>query len=394
MAVKKLPTGWGVPGSAVDEVAEAAQKGGKGLVDLGKKGWRAIFGSGKKAEVPKAPVKTPSKAAKTAKKVAKGGLILGGAATVAKIGGNLAGGPQTGEGYDFELGDVAALEEAGYNTDVLRDLIEKQRQARMGGAGGGGGDYSGVRRGFENWANTMRDYERRKAAALGGTYQRLSEQADADALAAEAIANMAYEDIGRVGSDFAAAATRGIESAGPAGPTATTGLVPVSGELADIPGQIQGAAKTSADYVLGNLNLTRDDLRYMGDVAQMMGPAYAAQLSDNINMAIAERQFELDQRLAEQAAADARAAAGARSQADADYYDQLIALETMSQQQQGGVGPYELQAAADQFQTLLNDPRGRQSLKALGIDTTNPTRGFQQYLAQERRRASGSSSRG
>ena len=48
--------------------------------------------------------------------------------------------------------------------------------------------------------------------------------------------------------------------------------------------------------------------------------------------------------------------------------------------QGSAVNPGSVQIMADEYQRLLDSPRGRQSLAASGINVDNPTVGFQQYV--------------
>tara|TARA_R110000868_G_scaffold29578_2_gene110107 strand:+ start:1042 stop:2271 length:1230 start_codon:yes stop_codon:yes gene_type:complete len=396
MTGTKLPIGWSKPAGAADEVVDIAM-GAKNVADdvveggvkVVKDKWRSIFG-GKKTDAGTS-VGSPSKGKKVAKKVAK---KVGKYATIGATGygaiklakGVMPEGAEDAEDYTFDLGNVAALQNAGYDDSTIRALIEAQYGAGGGGGsggsggGGGGGGYGALRKGFRDYAGTLRDYGAGQEAALTREYGDLATRADADAAEAEAVARMAYEDIGRIGQDYAQAATRDITSVGAGGPTETTGLVPVSGELYDIPGRIADTSQVAADYVLRDLNLTRDDLAYMGDVARMMGPAYASQLNNTISMSIANKKFELDQQIAAQQAADARSAASSSSGRRDSYYDKLIALEEMRMKQGSAVNPGSVQIMADEYQRLLDSPRGRQSLAASGINVDNPTVGFQQYV--------------
>jgi hypothetical protein len=174
---------------------------------------------------------------------------------------------------------------------------------------GYGSDYSDLRASANRLAQNLRGYGTAKGTGMRNIYGELSEEAAADAIKAEAIARAAYEDIGRIGRDYSAGATADITSPGAGGPTELTGLTPVTGESYDIPGRIADTSQIAADYVLRDLNLTRDDLNYMSGMAKMMGPAYEAQLNDAINLAIANKMFELDQYIAEQQGMDRRFAA-------------------------------------------------------------------------------------
>lgn len=357
------------------ELAESGVRGAKGL-------WEAVAGAGRSADevagtVASAAGRTPGIIRRTFRRIPPwariaGGLTLAGGGAIA---GRLATSGDEEEGYGFDLG----MPTVGTADDsAIRRLIEEQYAG--GGAGGAGADYGALRTGFRDWANTLRGYGAGQTEALGREYGALADRAAADAAEAEAIARMAYGNIGRIGSEYAGQAVSDITSPGAGGPTETTGLVPVSGEMADIPGRIADTSQIAADFVLRDLNLTRDDLAYMGNVARMMGPAYAAQLNNTINLAIANRKMELDQSIAAQQAADARAAAASEAARRDAYYDRLIALEGMRASQQAAVTPDFIQTQADAFQRQLESPRGRQALQAAGINVDNPTVGFQQFL--------------
>lgn len=274
---------------------------------------------------------------------------------------------------------------------------------------GYGGDYSGLRANMNALAQNLRGYGTAKGTGMRNIYGELSEEAAADAIKAEAIARAAYEDIGRIGRDYSAGATADITSPGAGGPTELTGLTPVTGESYDIPGRIADTSQIAADYVLRDLNLTRDDLNYMSGMAKMMGPAYEAQLNDAINLAIANKMFELEQYIAgeqgtdrrlaaEQAALDRRFAMeqqaltqrerdAAARQAWADFYERESARQGIL----GGTS----QLSSDQyiiyltaFEDLNKTEKGRQTLRGLGIDPNDPN-AFQKFLAREQRIAAG-----
>lgn len=391
MARGTLPKGWGTPGGVADDVVDIA-KGAKGVaedvVGAGKKFWGAVTRRGKKGadagtavqDATKAATK-PSKARTAGKWIMRGGKLVfipvGAIATAGYLQNQFGGTPED-EAYPFQIGALNQM--ADGNADIMA-LLEARRAAAGGGGGtgggGAGGGYGGLRAGLRDWSGTLRDYGAGQTAALEREYGGLAERAEQDAAEAEAIARLAYEDIGRIGQDYARAATQDITSAGPAGPTETTGLVPVSGELYDIPGRIADTSQIAADYVLRDLNLTRDDLAYMGNVARMMGPAYAQQLNNTINMAIANKTFELEQSIASQAAADRRAAASRSAQADKDYYDALIALAAEERGNQ--LSTADIAAALNEYESYLDDPRGRQALAVAGITSAD------QYLAAKAR---------
>ena len=167
-------------------------------------------------------------------------------------------------------------------------------------------EYGNLRNAFGAYADNLRGFGVAKGAGMRSTYNTLSDDSLRDAATAEAIARASYADIGRIGTDYAAQATKDISSVGAGGPNELTGLTPVTGDSYDIPGRIADTAQIAADYTLRDLNLTRDDLRYMSNMAKQMGPAYEAELNDNITMLIANKQFELEQNISNQQIADRR----------------------------------------------------------------------------------------
>ena len=142
----------------------------------------------------------------------------------------------TEEGYDFLPAEsvLPAPPDVDATQDELDDyeqLIREEALARTGqfdpfapedsgmGAGGaagaaGGDIYGNVRGGFNDWASNMRGYGTAKGAGIRSTYEGLSGEALADAAKAEAIAQAASGDIGRIGTDYAEQATQDIQSPG------------------------------------------------------------------------------------------------------------------------------------------------------------------------------------
>lgn len=303
--------------------------------------------------------------------------------------------------------DATEEEVSDYEQLIREEALAKMGQfdpfategAGMAGAGGaaGGDPYADIRSGFGDWASTLRGYGTAKGAGLRGTYGELSEQALADAAKAEAIAQAAYQDIGRIGTDYAAQATQDIQSPGAGGPTELTGLTPVTGESYDIPGRIADTAQIAADYVLRDLNLTRDDLNFMSGMAKQMGPAYEAQLNENLAMLIADKQFELEQSIFAQQAEDRRMAEASRQDAINKYYERMLAVALMDeqkkqeQQAQQQLTPEAILEYSRNFQGFMDTAEGRKSLEAAGIDLSNPQAAFQQYLLMQLRASQQSS---
>lgn len=306
------------------------------------------------------------------------------------------------EAYE-EISREQALAEMGQIDPFATDAMGEGGLGMEGGMGGGMGAgeediYGNLRSGFGDYAKNLRGYGTAKGAGLRSTYGDLSEQALKDAAEAEAIAQAASGDIGRIGQDYSAAATQDIQSPGAGGPTELTGLTPVSGESYDIPGRIADTSQIAADYVLRDLNLSRDDLNFMSGMAKQMGPAYEAQLNENLSMLIADKQFELEQSIFSQQAEDMRADKASRQQSISDFYDRQLALELMraerapravrqvsAEQVQAGINNLnfdQMQALMSSFNTLMRDEKGKSTLRALGINPDDPN-AFNAYLDRE-----------
>lgn len=303
------------------------------------------------------------------------------------------------EAYE-KISREQALAEMGQIDPFATDAMGEGGLGMGGGMGTGGEEdiYGNLRSGFGDYAKNLRGYGTAKGAGLRSTYGDLSEQALKDAAEAEAIAQAASGDIGRIGQDYSAAATQDIQSPGAGGPTELTGLTPVSGESYDIPGRIADTSQIAADYVLRDLNLTRDDLNFMSGMAQQMGPAYEAQLNENLSMLIADKQFELEQSIFRQQAEDMRADKASRRQSISDFYDRQLALELMraerapravrqvsAEQVQAGINNLnfdQMQALMSSFNTLMRDEKGKATLRALRINPDDPN-AFNAYLERE-----------
>ena len=162
-------------------------------------------------------------------------------------------------------------------------------------------------------------------------------------------------------------------------------MTPVTGESYDIPGRIADTSQIAADYVLRDLNLTRDDLNFMSGMAKQMGPAYEAQLNENLSLLIADKQFELEQSIFSEQAKDRRTSEATRQDALSTYYDRMLALELERNKKEGGsqLTPEFIQIQAQSFQGLLDTAQGRQALAAAGIDLTDSKVAFQQYLLMQ-----------
>jgi hypothetical protein len=303
------------------------------------------------------------------------------------------------EAYE-EISREQALAEMGLIDPFATDAMGEGGLGLEGGMGAGMEEdiYGNLRSGFGDYARNLRGYGTAKGAGLRSTYGELSEQALKDAAEAEAIARAASGDIGRIGRDYSAAATQDIQSPGAGGPTELTGLTPVSGESYDIPGRIADTSQIAADYVLRDLNLTRDDLSFMSGMAQQMGPAYEAQLNENLAMLIADKQFELEQSIFSQQAEDRRAAEASRQQSISDFYDRQLALELMraerapqatrpvsAEQIQAGINNLsfdQMQGLMSSFNTFMRTEEGKQTLRSLGVNPDDPN-AFNAYLERE-----------
>jgi hypothetical protein len=102
----------------------------------------------------------------------------------------------------------------------------------------------------------------------------------------------------------------------------------------------------------------------------------------------AAEQAALDRRFAmEQQAMTQREREAAARQAYSDYYDRQLAQQALA----GGATQLDAatyQGYLEMFQGLIGNEKGRQTLRGLGIDPTDPN-AFQKYLAREQRIAAG-----
>jgi hypothetical protein len=201
-------------------------------------------------------------------------------------------------------------------------------------------NYGNLRSAFNKYAGNLQGYGSAKGAGIRSTYDQLSNESLADAAKAEAIALASSGDVQKIGRDYSAAALADVSGVGAAGPNELTGMTPVGGDSYDISAGVATDANIAADYVLRDLNLTRDDLQYMSGMAKQMGPAYEAQLNENITMLIANKQFELEQSIFGQQAEDRRSAAEMNQQ-------RLLANESYRQQWLGNQEQYRQQAISD-----------------------------------------------
>jgi hypothetical protein len=403
-----------------DAAAKQADKAAETISGARQVGRRALFGPRAGTLKTGVPLTAGGKAMGLTGRVLKIGIPAG----LGVYGLNLRGG---GDGYEFIPEDfVAGGGVVPSDSDATADELEAyERISReqvlaetgqidpfatdamgegglgMGGGMGAGSEediYGNLRSGFGDYAKNLRGYGTAKGAGLRSTYGDLSEQALKDAAEAEAIAQAASGDIGRIGQDYSAAATQDIQSPGAGGPTELTGLTPVSGESYDIPGRIADTSQIAADYVLRDLNLSRDDLNFMSGMAQQMGPAYEAQLNENLAMLIADKQFELEQSIFSQQAEDMRADKASRQQSISDFYDRQLALELMkanrapkatrpvsAEQINAGItnlSADRMQTFMQNFNKLMESDGGRKTLRANGINPDDPN-AFSAYLAQE-----------
>jgi len=235
-------------------------------------------------------------------------------------------------------------------------------------------NYGNLRSAFNQYAGNLQGYGSAKGAGIRGTYDQLSDESLADAAKAEAIARASYGDVQKIGTDYSAAALADVSGVGAAGPNELTGMTPVGGDSYDISAGVATDANIAADYVLRDLNLTRDDLQYMSGMAKQMGPAYEAQLNENITMLIANKQFELEQSIAGQQAEDRRSAAEMNQQ-------RLLANESYRQQWLANQEQYRQQAASDlaanDRQVARDQEQYRQEAEAARIKRVSDTAAFE-----------------
>jgi hypothetical protein len=212
---------------------------------------------------------------------------------------------------------------------------------------------------MENYrANTMRD--------IDASYGRASNEALRAAREIESGGLMARDAITGEGAATAAALQALAEEPARAGSGMFTGLVPVTGDVADAPQAALNAANITAEAAQRGVNITRDDLRAAAAMAPMVSEAYGRQVDSEVAMAIAlaqiagdkeraQAQFEGTSRLAQQRSDLALSRA---AQEDAVIAEALSLID-----------PENFQQLVDNYQRLAQTPEGQSYLASRGIDS-------------------------
>lgn len=217
---------------------------------------------------------------------------------------------------------------------------------------------------LENYrANTMRDIQ--------GAYGRASEEALRAAREIEGGGAMARQNIVDEGAATAAALQALAEQPAQAGTGMFTGLVPVTGEVAEAPQAAVNAADIAATAAQRGVNITRDDLRAAAAMAPMISEAYGRQVDSQTSMAMALAQIAGNKER-EQMAYEETARIGAQrtelALQRAAQEDALLA-EALA-----AVAPDQLQVTLGRYNNLMKDEDGQRALAARGITS------FTQYL--------------
>jgi len=206
--------------------------------------------------------------------------------------------------------------------------------------------------------NTMRDIEQ--------AYGRSAEEALRAAQQIEGIGSQAAQDITGEGAATAAALQALAEAPAEAGTGMFTGLVPVSGDLADAPQAAANAANITAQAAQRGVNITRDDLRAAAAMAPMVSEAYGRQVDSQTAMSIALAQIAGQKERAQQRYEETSRISGQRAaltQEMAAAQDEIVA-EGLAL-----VSPDNLPLLISQYQTAIGDPNQAEVLASLGINS-------------------------
>lgn len=133
----------------------------------------------------------------------------------------------------------------------------------------------------EQIASAMGGWGSARAQGIEESYGRLAEEQDASVAAIEQIAGLAEEVFGEDNESTRAAVTEALY--GDAA-TEASGLAPISGAAADMPGQFAAEGDIAAREALANILGEASGSRFAADTAQRYGQAYADQLRDQIAM--------------------------------------------------------------------------------------------------------------
>jgi hypothetical protein len=206
------------------------------------------------------------------------------------------------------------------NYEAQRALVEAQRARALRGLGD---DRMATVMDFINRYETIADAQ---GNAVQGEFNSLADRYGIDvgeiAAAGQAGAGGVNEVYGRAASRT----RRRNRRPGPAGRTAVSGMTPVSGVLADAPGDMTARGRTLADYVAGQAEIAARDAGYDAASAREYGSALANTMSQDA--AIAALAAEMG------AKSDIQAQREALAQ---DYNDMLLGLQMKEAADRGDV---------------------------------------------------------
>ncbi len=222
-----------------------------------------------------------------------------------------------------------------------------------------------------DYANLLGSYRTNTMGDINASYGRAADEALRAAQQIEGIGGRVASDITGEGAATAAALQALAEAPAEAGTGMFTGLVPVSGDLADAPSAAANVANITAQAAQRGVNITRDDLRAAAAMAPMVSAAYGRQVDSETSMAIALSQIagekERDRvKYEETSRLGSERSALALDKAQAE--DELLA-EALA-----AVAPDQLQILLGRYETLQSSERGQQALAARDI------RSFNDYL--------------
>lgn len=212
-------------------------------------------------------------------------------------------------------------------------------------------------------ANTGRD--------IRAAYDTAAQEALRAAQEIERGGAMAREGITQEGAATAAALQALAEQPAQAGTGMFTGLVPVTGDVAEAPLAATNAANIAAEATQRGVNITRDDLRAAAAMAPMISEAYGRQVDSDTAMAIAMAQIAGQKERAQTQYQETARIGERRAEmalAMAEQEDALLA-EALA-----AVAPDQLQLLLGRYQAMIASENGAAALAARGITS------FSDYL--------------
>lgn len=222
-----------------------------------------------------------------------------------------------------------------------------------------------------NYQNLLQDYRRNTMRDIGGSYDKAAAEALRVAQQIEQGGSMAAQGITKEGAATAAALQALAEQPAQAGTGMFTGLVPVTGDVAEAPLAATNAADIAAQATQRGINITRDDLRAAAAMAPMVSEAYGRQVDSNTSMAMALAQIA-GQKEREKMLYEETSRIGAQrtelALQKAAQEDELLANALAS------LAPEQLPITLGRYKNLMEQEGGPEALAKQGITS------FAKYL--------------